>query len=260
MASLRKSKSVLITSTKGGVGKTIFTLNLAGILSTIGRKVLIIDLDLTGGGIALALNKPYNKSIYEMSEDIKNNVFSEFEDYTLKFDKYISAIACPKDPRDASKIDLRYIDIIIDQASFIYDAILIDTNHNLSPLNLFLMDKVDQTLFVVNNDPLNLKSTRSMLAILKNMQIDNYKVLLNMSNNPYKDYFSMYDVKNILQANIDYTLSSAFYVENIDQFIMAGKIVAMDEQVPRVYNKDYTSLVNIATDICAKGSEENGKK
>ena len=260
MASLRKSKSVLITSTKGGVGKTIFALNMAGIFSTIGRKVLIIDLDLTGGGIALALNKPYNKSIYEMSEDIKNNVFSEFEDYVLKYNKYIHAIACPKDPREASKIDLRYIDIIIDQASFIYDAILIDSSSTLSALNLFLMDKVDESIFVVNNDPLNLKSTRSMLAILKNMQIDNYKVLLNMSNNPYKDYFSLYDVKNILQSNIDYTLSSAFYVENIDKIIMAGELVTLNEDVARVYNKDYSSLMNIATDICAKGSEDNGKK
>ncbi|MBR1416631.1 MAG: AAA family ATPase [Bacilli bacterium] len=260
MASLRKSKSILITSTKGGVGKSIFTLNLAGIFSTIEKKVLIIDLDLTSGIIAMALNKPYNKSIYEMSEDIKNNVFDEFENYVLKYNNYIDCIACPKDPRDASKIDLRYVDMIINQAYFKYDVILIDTNHNLSPINLFLMDKIDEILFVVNNDPLNLKSNRSLISILNNIGINNYHVLLNNSNNPYKDYFSMYDIKNILQANVDYTLSNTFYIENIDKLIMAGDIVTLSNDIARIYNKDYTSLMNIAMDLTNQGSDIDGKK
>ena len=260
MANLKKGKSILITSTKGGVGKSIFTLNLAGIFATIEKKVLILDLDLTSGVIALALNKPYNKSIYEMSEDIKNNIFENFDHYTLKYNKYISVIACPKDPRDAAKVDLRYLDIIIDQASFIYDVILIDTNHNLNPINLFLMDRADNILFVVNNDPFNLKSTKSMLSILNKMHINNYRILLNNSNNPYKDYFSLYDIKNILQANIDYTLSSEFYVENIDKIIMSGEIVTLDDNIARIYNKDYTSLMTMATDFTFKGSDNDGTK
>ena len=259
MASLRKGKTVLITSTKGGVGKSTFAINLAGIYSTIEKKVLLLDLDLTSGILAMSLNKKYNKSVYEMTEDIKNNVFNDFSNYVLSYDKYIDCIPSPKDPRDASKIDIRYIDVIIDQASFIYDIILIDTTHTLNPINLYLMDKVDNILFVVNNDPLNLKSTRSMISILNNMGINNYKVLLNQSNNPFKDYFSLYDLKNIIQANIDYTLSSAFYVSDIDNIIMSGKIVSMNSDVPRVYNKDYSSLMNIATDYLSQGGEDNGE-
>lgn len=252
MASTKKSKSVLIASTKGGVGKTIFTLDLAGIICSLEKKVLIIDLDLTSGGIALALNKSYNKSVYEMSEDLKNNVFEDFDNYVLKYNKYISAIACPKDPRDASKIDLRYLDMIIDQAGFIYDVILIDSNHDLGPTTLYLMDKVDDILFMINNDPLNLRSTRSVLAILKNLGIDNYKVLLNNSNNPFKDYFSMYDIKKTIQANIDYTLSTEFFIENIDRILMNGHIPTLLKDVARVYQKDYSTLLTIAADITEK--------
>lgn len=260
MASLKKSKSVLITSTKGGVGKTIFTLNLAGILSTIEKKVLIIDLDLTSGSIALALNKPYNKSVYEMSEDIKNNVFENFDNYILKYNKYISVIACPKDPRDASKIDLKYLEMIIDQSSFKYDVILIDSSHYVGPTNLFLMDKVDDIFFMINNDPMNLKSMRSLIAILKNLNIDNYHVILNNSNNPYKDYFSMYDLKSIIQSNVDYVISNNFFIEDIDKIIMSGNIPTLFDNVARVYNKDYTTLMTIATSLTTKGSDDHGKK
>ena len=260
MTSLRKSKTVLITSTKGGVGKSIFAINLAGIYSAINKKVLLLDLDLTSGILAMALNKPYNKSIYEMSEDIKNNVFEDFNNYTLKYNKYIDCIPCPKDPRDASKIDLRYLDIIIDQASFIYDVILIDSNHDLNPINLYLMDKVDNILFVVNNDPLNLKSTRSVIAILNNMGIDNYKVVLNSSNHPIKNYFSLYDIKRLIQTNIDYTLSSTFYLNDMDKMIMDGKIPTLDDAMARVYNKDYSTLMVMATDFIGKEGDDNGKK
>ncbi len=259
MHSIKNSKTILFSSTKGGVGKTIFTLNMAGIFSALEKKVLIIDLDLTSGAIALSLNIKYNKSIYEMSEDLKNNVFGDFDDYTLKYNDYISIIAAPKDPREASKVDLRYIDSIIDQATFKYDVILIDSNHDLNPLNLYLLDKVDDILFVVNNDPLCLKSTRSLLSILNNIEINNYHVVLNNSNNPYKNYFSLYDIKNILQANIDYSITNTFFIENIDKLIMAGEIITLNSSIARTFNKDYSTMMTIAADL-TKGSDNNGKK
>ena len=59
MKNLRKGKVVCITSGKGGGGKTILTANLAGIIESLNKKVLLIDLDLTNGGLALILNTPY---------------------------------------------------------------------------------------------------------------------------------------------------------------------------------------------------------
>ena len=47
-----KGKIITVTSTKGGVGKTITTLNLAGVYSKLGYKVLVIDFDLYGGAVA----------------------------------------------------------------------------------------------------------------------------------------------------------------------------------------------------------------
>ena len=51
-----KGKIITVTSTKGGVGKTITTLNLAGVFSNLKKKVLVIDFDLYGGAVATYLN------------------------------------------------------------------------------------------------------------------------------------------------------------------------------------------------------------
>ena len=50
------AKIVVVTSGKGGVGKTITTLNLAGTYNHLGYKTLVIDLDLYGGAVATYLN------------------------------------------------------------------------------------------------------------------------------------------------------------------------------------------------------------
>jgi tyrosine-protein kinase Etk/Wzc len=46
---LRRAKIISVTSSKGGIGKTIFITNLAGIYQTLGKKVLLIDCDLRKG-------------------------------------------------------------------------------------------------------------------------------------------------------------------------------------------------------------------
>ena len=71
----RKGISICITSAKGGVGKTIMTLNLAGLYEILKKKVLIIDFDLAGGGIAASLNLAFNKSIYNLVLDYTNNQY-----------------------------------------------------------------------------------------------------------------------------------------------------------------------------------------
>lgn len=36
---------------------------------------------------------------------------------------------------------------------------------------------------------------------------------------------SLYDIKEIINANIDYTISKNFYIKNIDKYTMAGEIL-----------------------------------
>ena len=80
-----KSKIICITSTKGGVGKTVMTLNIAGILANQNKKVLIVDLDLSNNGIAFALSIKGDKDIYKIYRDIKNNQYLDFGDYVINY-------------------------------------------------------------------------------------------------------------------------------------------------------------------------------
>ena len=252
----KKGKTVCLFSAKGGVGKTITTLNLAGIIPALKKKVLIIDLDFVSGGISLALNIPSSKSIYNLYEDLNNGNYTKFQDYVTTYNELIDFIPNPKDPRQGSKIDAQYIETIIEKAAYLYDLVLIDTTHALTEANLVTLDKVDNILFLFTNDPLDLKNMKSLLTIFQSLSITNYKMLLNNSKDPFKNYFSLYDIKNILKTNIDYVLPNTFFIKNIDNYIINGNIITLDAKKNASFAKIYSIFFTIITDILDEKDEK----
>lgn len=241
------AKIITIFSCKGGVGKTTTLINLAGIYSLMDKKVLIMDLDLNSGGVATSLNVDVNKTIYNVVDDMGNNRFDGIENYVSKYNDKIGVLSSPKDPRDALKIDSKYIDLIIISAMYKYDVILIDTSHNISPISLCTLDKSDNILFMVTNDPVDLKNARSMVAIFKDTEKENYKVVFNSSKDTGKDYFSLFDVKNIIKHNIDYTIDRSFYIKDIDKYVIDGKILTLDKKIRLSRKGDIMKLTKLAS-------------
>ena len=241
------AKIITVFSCKGGVGKTTTLLNLAGIYSLMDKKVLIIDLDLNSGGVAISLNVNNTKTIYNVVDDMSNNRFNGIDTYISKYNDKIDVLSAPTDPRNALKIDSKYIDLIIISALYKYDVILIDTSHSISPISLCAVDKSDNTLFLVTNDPVDLKNTRSMIAIFDDTKTTNYKVVFNSSKDTGKDYFSLFDVKNIIKHNIDYTIDKSFYIKDIDKYVIEGEILTLNKKIRSSKKSDIVNLTKIAS-------------
>lgn len=243
------AKIITVFSCKGGVGKTTTAINLAGIYSLMDKKVLIMDLDLNSGGVAVSLNVDINKTIYNAVDDISNNRFKEIDNYVCRYNDKIDVLAAPKDPRNALKIDSKYVSLVISYAMYKYDIILIDTSHNLSPISLTALDKSDNTVFMVTNDPVDLKNTRSMIAIFDDTQNTNYKILFNSSKDTGKDYFSLFDIKSIIRHNIDYTIDHSFYIKDIDKYVIDGEILTLNSKIRASKKSDILKLTKLANSL-----------
>lgn len=262
MKKIAKGKVVTVTSMKGGVGKTQVVLNLASMLALEQKKVLIIDLDLYTGDIAFALNVKPNGTIFNLCDDITNNRYKldRKSIYITDYNEYISVLAAPKDPRQASKIDPKYIELILNYFSNRYDVVLIDTSHVLSHYNMMAFELSDKILHVFTNDAFDLKSTKSFMSICKNMNVDNLVTVLNNSIDTRKKYFSKYDMKSIIGKNIDFIIPESFYVKKMDSYLMDGNL--MEVYLNRKKDRDYTKFKSIIGMILGdkqEGSDNNEK-
>ncbi|MDD3048576.1 MAG: MinD/ParA family protein [Bacilli bacterium] len=248
----KKGKTITIFSTKGGVGKTVFTLNLAATYHLMGKKVLIIDFDLYSGGVAVSLSIDETKDLYNLVDDLNNNRFTEFKDYVVKYNENIDVLACPVDPRQGSKIDSKYVEIVLVNAYTHYDVILIDTSHILNDVNLMALDKTDEIALLLTNDPVDVKNMKSLISILKDNEIDNYYIILNNSYASHKDVFSVFDIKNIIKTNIDYTIGNSFHIKEIDKYILKGEIPLLNKTIMRKKKADYAKFKQIASKLLEK--------
>ena len=246
---LNKAKVITVTSVKGGVGKTTTVLNLAGIYSKMKKKILVVDLDFYSGDISASLNIKYTHDIYNLYEDLNNNKFNSFDDYVVEYDEYISVLSAPKDPRHARKITSKVLDLILYKASLKYDLILIDTNHILTDINLFAFDYSDKIAYIINNDSMNLKNMKSMVSILNDMNKKNYRIILNESNYKGKNYYNKYDIKNIINKNVNYIIPSSFYIKNIDKYIIDGEILTLNDRLYKKHKKAMKIYEMIANDL-----------
>lgn len=246
---IKQAKVFTISSVKGGVGKTITTINLAGMFERENKKVLIMDLDMYAGSVALYLKLENNSDIFKLVDDLKGNRFTKVEDYVEKYDDFIDVLPSPKDPRLANKIGIKYLNIVIAKLKPRYDVILIDTNHILDEINLTALDHSDKTLYIINNDLADFKSMRSLVNIYYNMDVKNYLVALNYSNRHGKNYFTEYDIKHMINNNIDYIIPESMYVKKIEKVLLDGRILTLDNKYVKRNKKGMLVLEKIANSL-----------
>lgn len=221
-----KAKIYTITSVKGGTGKTTFLLSFAGILSRKKQKTLIIDLDLTGSSIAPSLNIPNDRNVFNLADDMMNNRLSNIDSYITSYNEYIDVLPASNDPRDKNKIHYQFIESIIKQLSYKYDYVLIDTNHVMDVISSVAIDNSDEALYIMTDDLMDLKNMKTMTAIYRDMNLNNYKIVLNET---FKRNYTDLELNTILGRKIDYIIPETFYDENLSKYVYEGKILTIEK-------------------------------
>lgn len=249
MSENKKGKIITVTSAKGGVGKTIFLLNLAGIFSRMKQKVLIVDCDLVGGAVALDLNLNPIKNIFNISDDIFNNRYQNYADYLTVYQDNIDIVASCKDPKQALKIDMNYIIMFLKQVKNEYDIILVDTTHGFTKENINILDKSDIILYMMTNDIMDIKNTKSYMEVMNDIEMDHIKIILNNSRDINLNYFSKYDIRSMIGRNIDYSLDRSLYIKNITSFLIEGEIFTLNKSLTFKDKNDLKKLENMARDF-----------
>ncbi|ABR31283.1 cobyrinic acid a,c-diamide synthase [Thermosipho melanesiensis] len=155
---------VLIGSGKGGVGKTLITVNLSIILQKLGFKVLIFDLDVgfTNSDVLLNIHPKYSLSDLIMKKCKK-------EDIIFKTEYGIDLMNVGSDIETIflfSENNIKEFYINFAQIAQNYDYILIDLppgyNENFAPF----FNSANHTLVITTTQPTSLVNSYTFVKIL----------------------------------------------------------------------------------------------
>ena len=146
-----QARVITVTSGKGGVGKTNFTVALAVAFARMGKKVLVIDADLglSNVDVILGCSPPGNLLQVMQNGYSLNDVVA---DGPLGI-KFISGGSGIYDLSNLSEAQLQYFLSQVGQFDSWADVILIDTGAGLSRMVLNFVMAADEVIVITTPEP-----------------------------------------------------------------------------------------------------------
>lgn len=181
----KKKKSISVTSTIGGEGKTFVAINFAGILALSNQKVVIVDLDMRKPKIHLAFDVEGNKGMSTLL--IGKHKLDECI-YKTSIDTLDFIPAGPIPPNPSELIMRQDFDETIEELKKRYDIILFDSPPvGLVTDGIIIMQKVDTPIYVMRSAYSKRNYIKNINKLVRANGFTNLSVVLNAVDN-FKTY------------------------------------------------------------------------
>jgi pilus assembly protein CpaE len=175
-----KSKVIAVSNPKGGVGRTIVTVNLAVAFAKLGKKVAVIDGNLQFGEVAMYYNVKPKRTIYEWVKEGYGRANYAINQYMTTVEGDVSILAAPTRPEFFEGISEDHIKAAIEEAKKLFDVVLIDLPVHLSEIHLRCLDLSDDILLLTQNEISVLRLSQLYLDTLETIKLkDRAKLILN---------------------------------------------------------------------------------
>jgi len=192
-----KSKVITVFSTKGGVGKTTISSNLAvSIARATKKKVALVDLDLQFGDVSIMLNVTVKNTISDLIKEINSLDEDTVDDYLVTHFSGVRVLPAPLKPEYAEYITSSHVEKIIKVLKENYHYVIIDTSASFHETVLTSLDMSDRILLVSTLDLPTIKNIKSGLDIMESLRYSKEKIniVLNKASEQfgikYKDFES----------------------------------------------------------------------
>lgn len=205
--SMNRTRTISITSGKGGVGKTTLVANLALTLAQRGKKVLILDGDLGMANVDILLGVKTHGNIHDILAGRK-----EMKDILLEVSKDVFLIPGGSGVVEFNNLNHFERRAMVEAVSSLplgFDYLLIDTAPGIAENVLFLNSAAQTVSVVITPDPASFADAYALIKVLnKNYKVNHFSIICNQVRDEQEGlglYQRFNDVVNkFLYIGLDY--------------------------------------------------------
>jgi flagellar biosynthesis protein FlhG len=217
------SRVITVTSGKGGVGKTNFTVNLGIKFAQMGLRVVIIDADLGLANVDVVMGK---MSKYNLSDVINNN--KNILEILEEGPNGVKFISGGSGIQELVKLDKKQlVDLLmklgkLDEEA---DVILIDTGAGLSENVISFVHAAKEVILITTPEPTSITDAYALIKTITHKdKTKKIKVVVNRADNANEAFNILDKLSVVTQKFLDIKLQKLGYILNDSSVSKAVKI------------------------------------
>lgn len=196
------AKTIVVTSGKGGVGKTVAVSNIGIALAKLGKKVLIADIDIGLRNLDIAMGLS-DVIVYDIIDVIEGKC--EFDKAIYSFSEYGNLHMLPAaQSTDKDFIDIEGFNRFFDNIRDRYDYIILDCPAGIEKGFKAAVSSSDLAIVALTPEMSSVRDADKVSAILESMNVPEVKILINRVRKDMikrGDMLSIDDITDILQIS-----------------------------------------------------------
>lgn len=222
----RRTKIVTITSGKGGVGKSNFTLNFALSLQSLGQKALVFDADIGMANIDVLMGVQARYHLYHLLK--REKTIWEIIHTGPKELQFIAGGSGFQDLLALPEEDLNYFTEQVDELTGSVDYILFDTGAGLSKETLKFIVAADETIVVTTPEPTSITDAYALIKVVHRMRPDvSFQLVVNRVTDVSEGRQTADKIKLVAEQFLDLDIPTLGYLSDDSNVSKAVK-----KQVP----------------------------
>lgn len=232
-----------VFSTKGGVGKTFVSINLAASLAKNPEKrVVLLDLDLDFGNAALALNLYPKFTITDVIDDIRHMDSDLIESYLTPHESGIKVLPANLQPAMNDFINAEHIRVILESLRESFDYVVVDMPGRFVDTIMPALALADHLLVITTPELSSVRNIKVLLVTLKDLNFPQSKIRIVLNKEDIRGEIKKNDVEATLNKKVDAAIGLDY----------RRVLSSLNRGVPLVYEYPKNSLSKNIDKMCAQ--------